>query len=124
MEFNRPPEWGTRFQFPENVNYELDGQCEVMVNRFAVQYAEQYDAFIVEQIAKEARAAGVSDLTVLNRAAILEALERRTPRKPNHRIATKSIDSSCCPACGSYILNHHRFCPYCGQAIDWRKDND
>ena len=120
MEFNRPPEWGTRFQFPENVTLEYDGQAYTMANQLAAKMADKYDKFIVEQIAMEARAAGVSDLTVLNKAAIFEALERRTPRKPKRRAVSKSLDSPCCPACGADMIYHYQFCNHCGQAIDWR----
>lgn len=114
MTFNKPPEWGKRFSFPENMKFEYDGQTHTLVNEIVVNMAEKYDNFIVEQIAMEAMAAGVSDLTVLNKAAILEALERRTPRKP------RDDGWLYCPVCDRDILmDHFRFCPDCGQALDW-----
>lgn len=117
MQFNKPPEWGARFQFPENMKFEYDGQAHTLVNEIVVKMAEKFDNFIVEQIAMEARAEGISDLTVLNKTAILEALERRTPKKP------REDGWLYCPVCGKDVLQDHvKFCPECGQAIDWRED--
>ena len=117
MQLNKPLEWGARFLFPENMKFEYDGQAYTLVNEIVVNMAEKYDNFIVEQIAMAAIAKGISDLTVLNKTAILEALERRTPRKP------REDGWLYCPVCGKDVLQDHvKFCPDCGQAIDWRED--
>lgn len=119
MEFNRPPEWGARFQFPENIQVEYNGFMGSLTSKIAVKMAERYDDAVVEQIAMEARAEGVSDCTVLNKVAILEALKRRTPMKP------RDDGWLYCPVCGKdVLLDHVRFCPGCGQALDWGKDDD
>lgn len=119
MKFNKPPEFGARFQFPENMNFEYDGKTHTLVNEIVVNMAEKYDNFIVEQIAMTARAEGISDLTVLNKVAILEALERRTPRKP------RNDGWLYCPVCGKDVLQDYvKFCPDCGQAIDWSEENE
>ena len=114
MEFNKPPEWGKRFAFPENIQVEYNGFMGSVTSEIAVKMAERYEDAVVEQIAMEAKLAGVADCTVLNKAAILEALERRTPKKP------KEDGWLYCPVCGKDVLQDHvRFCPDCGQAIDW-----
>lgn len=136
MQFNKLPEWGARFQFPENFHIEYDGMQGKIENQIVVTMAEKYDNFVAEQIAMEARASGVSDLTVLNKAAILEALERRTPRKPirANRIIIKNGTAYLnddneywkCPMCTSLdvpLLENQLYCHNCGQAIDWRADN-
>ena len=109
-------EWGARFNFPENLKIEYDGYSGGISNQIAVKMAEKYDDFIVSQIAMEARAEGVSDLTVLNKWAILNAIKRNTPQKP------KEDGWLYCPVCGRDILmDHFKFCPDCGQAIDWEE---
>lgn len=31
-------------------------------------------------------------------------------------------NESCCGVCGGYVLNYEKYCPFCGQKIDWSKD--
>lgn len=70
-------EFGRRYNFPENLHIEYEGLCGNIVNQVAVKMVERYDGFVAEQIAMEARASGVSDLTVLNKTAIMNALKKR-----------------------------------------------
>jgi rubrerythrin len=115
MEFNKPPEWGSRFQFPENQKFDFDDLQMRVTNKIITQMIDDYETAVASEIASAARAAGVSDVTVLNKKAIMEALERRTPKKP------KEDGWLYCPVCGKDVLQDHvRFCPDCGQAIDWR----
>lgn len=84
MTFNKPPEWGKRFDFPENVQIEYNGVTGSVTSEIAIKMAERYDDAVVEQIAMEAKLVGVASCTVLNRAAILDALNKQTPKKPTH----------------------------------------
>ena len=116
-------EWGARFNFPENLQVEYGGYCGSISNEIAVKMAEQYDDFIVSQIAMEARANGISDLTVLNKKAILEALEKQMPKK--QRIDDE--DWRCCPRCGEtfFLTNsfnkRNKYCGNCGQMLNWEE---
>lgn len=114
MEFNKPPEFGARFQFPENMTFEYDRQVHTLVDKLAVNMAERYDNFIVEQIAMAARAEGISDLTVLNKTAIMEAMQKQIPQK---------VCNYTCPRCGKIdiLANHFAYCNKCGQALDWEE---
>ena len=71
---------------------------------------------------------------VLNKAAILDALDKRTPKKPtfvdtrfrNHgrSVADGVSLSKCykCPTCWSHIFHvwdSEKCCVYCGQVLDW-----
>ena len=118
-------EWGARFNFPENLQVEYGGHCGSISNEIAVKMAEQYDDFIVSQIAMEARAEGISDLTVLNKWAILNAIKKQIPQKPWYR-REEDADGWACPACHMGVtVDHGRikdtFCSHCGQAIDWEE---
>ena len=139
MEFVKPEEWGTRYQFPENMHFEYDGQTHTLANEIAVKMAEKYDTFIADQIAMEARAEGISDLTVLNKTAILDALKKQIPQKPifvdtRFRNHGRSIADGCSiskcykcpnPNCMSHIFHvwdSEKYCVHCGQALDWEDE--
>lgn len=47
----------------------------------------------------------------------IEALEKQIPKKPDDTYED-SLDDECA-VCGTYIFERDRYCPRCGQAIDW-----
>jgi len=134
MTFNKPTEWGSRFRFPENQKIDFDGLQMSVTDKLAVQMADNYDNAVAEEIASAARGAGASDVTVLNKKAILEALNKQIPKKPtfvdtrfrNHgrHIGDGVSLDKCykCPTCWSHIFHvwdSDVYCPKCGQALDW-----
>ena len=119
------PDFGTRFQFPENIHVEYDGVVGSTQNEIAVRMAEKYEDFVVQQIAMEARAEGISDLTVLNKEAILDAIRKRIPQKPWYRVEEDS-EGWACPCCHMCVETDHGrirelYCSDCGQMIDWEE---
>lgn len=134
MTFNKPPEWGSRFHFPENVESTSDDLITRVTEKLCVQMVDNYETAVAEEIASAARAAGVTDCTVLNKEAILDALKKQIPQKPTyvdtrfrnhgkHIGACSSIDKCYkCPTCWSHIFHvwdSEKHCVYCGQALDW-----
>jgi len=126
MEFVKPKEWGSRFQFPENQQLNFDGLHMSVTDKIVAQMVDNYETVVAAEIAQAARIAGASDVTVLNKAAIIDALMKRTPRKYDRRKFDKTTDYPVCPTCGSDGISYRRsrYCPDCGQAIDWRIDNE
>lgn len=135
MTFNKPPEWGSRFHFPENVGIDSDDlQMMRLTEKIVVQMVDNYETAVVEEIASAAKAAGVTDCTVLNKKAILEALNKQTPKKPTY-VDTRfrnhgrhigdgvSLDKCYkCPTCQRHIFHiwdSEKHCVYCGQFLDW-----
>ena len=57
MANEKRPEWGARFQFPENTEVSMDGLVMKITEKMACEMAEKYDDFIAESIAEAARAA-------------------------------------------------------------------
>lgn len=122
MEFNKTPEWGKRFTFPENIQVEYNGYMGSVTSEIAVKMAERYEDAVVNQIAMEAKLAGVADCTVLNKAAILEALKKQIPQQ-----VIMNQDEILCPACRYDMMGlwdypdvqDPNYCPICGQALDW-----
>lgn len=127
MEFNKPPEWGKRFAFQENIQIEYNGLTGSVTTEIAVKMAERYEDAVVNQIAMEAKLAGVADCTVLNKAAIIEALEKQMPQRPDLEADGYSdgelvYDTGYCPRCRKdYEIEYHKpkYCENCGQALDW-----
>ena len=141
MTFEKPTEWGRRFNFPENVQIEYNGYSGSVASEIAVKMAERYEDAVIEQIAMEAKAAGVSDLTVLNKVAILDAIKKQIPQKLERAIIHDDElwkKAMCrCPRCAQHLLvvevvarpdhgferlkqeDKPPFCRSCGQALDW-----
>ena len=66
--------------------------------------SQYYEDAVVNQIAMEAKLAGVADCTVLNKAAILEALQKQIPQQPDLEADGYSdgelvYDTGYCPRC-------------------------
>lgn len=110
-------ELGARFQFPENVEFSMDGFVSKITEKMVCEMAEKYDDFVVESIAEVARKAGVSDCTVLNKKAILKAIEKQIPKKPVE--IAKSELYGRCAICGNTVHVGNRYCDQCGQSLEW-----
>jgi len=118
-------DFGTRYQFPDNMKVEYDGFSGSIVNEIVVKMAEKYDNYIADQIAMEARAEGVSDLTILNKTAIIDALKKALPQQ-----VILTPDRCLCPGCSFDMMglwDHSdiqdpNYCPICGQKLKWSKN--
>lgn len=122
MTFNKPPEWGSLFSFPENLATNLDDLQMRVTEKICVQMVDNYETSVAEEIAAAARSAGVTDCTVLNKKAILDALNKQVPKTPTD--ISKSELYGRCAVCGQVVHVGNRYCDQCGQAIDWGTDND
>ena len=125
MTFNKPPEWGKRFSFPENIQVEYNGYMGSVTSEIAVKMEDRYEEAVCKQIAMEAMAEGIFDLTVLNKRAIMNAIKKQIPQKPWYRME-EDAEGWACPACNMGVtVDHGRikdtFCSLCGQAIDWEE---
>ena len=49
--------------------------------------------------------------------SLLEAREKQIPKKPTDRCMYKE-----CPACGEVEIEFCKYCPSCGQKLDWRNE--
>lgn len=38
------------------------------------------------------------------------------------QIREKPVRVNECPACRTHMMIKHNFCPYCGQALDWQRE--
>lgn len=92
MEFTKAPGFGERFSFPENVEITINGDTISSVREASVRMVERWEEAVVSEIVKEARLAGYTEVTVLNKEVIFEALRRylATPRTNADRIRAMS----------------------------------
>lgn len=119
-------EFWKRFHFPENIRIEYEGFCGSVNNQIAVKMAEKYEDFVIEQIAMEARASGVSDLTVLNKTAIINAINKQIPLQ-----VILNDYEALCPNCRYDMMGlwdypdvqDPDYCPICGQKLKWRTND-
>ena len=119
-------EFGSRFNFPENIRFEYGAMDGCIYNEVSVKMAENYDNFVANQIAMEARADGISDLTVLNKTAIMNALKKQIPEQ-----VILNQDVCLCPACHYDMMGlwdypdvqDPNYCPICGQKLKWRTND-
>jgi hypothetical protein len=110
------PIFAKRFSFPENTDFEFDNLVHKITEKTIAQFVDEYDDYIVSQIANTARENGISDLTILNKKAILDAMRKQMPRKPE--LAKSGLYGNCA-VCGKVVHIGNRYCDNCGQALDW-----
>lgn len=48
---------------------------------------------------------------------MISAMEKQVPKKPTDRCMYKE-----CPACGEVEIEFCKYCPSCGQKLDWRNE--
>lgn len=78
---------------------------------------------------EEVKRHGMNDLDRTTYDAVCGALDRLTPKKvcldtvrlvDLHNGAWKKVGGYKCPECNADVGYRIRFCPHCGQALDWR----
>lgn len=135
-EFKRKfPSFGEHIQI-QQPPLQVDGDSGTMklVQKIVVDMKENIENEITEAIIEAAKGQGITDLIVLDKKAIIDALQKRTPKKPEYYGDGYSegklvYDYAKCPVCGrndfEYDINNWgcNYCPDCGQALDW-SDND
>ena len=108
---------GKRFSFPENIDVQFDNAVHIVTQKVVAQFVDDYDDYIISQIANTARQNGISELVVLNKATIMGALNKQVPKKPAD-IAMSELYGNC-PVCGNVVHIGERYCDQCGQALGW-----
>lgn len=48
------------------------------------------------------------------------ALKPKNPRHGWHHTGRYEVYFANCPACNAYVYQHEKYCPFCGQHIDWK----
>lgn len=98
---------------------------------FWVEPVEAFDNAVTEAIIKIAKERGIDEVVLLNKPAIISALEKQIPKKPTpHKVEVDKIKIGntnwCkgttvfrCPCCNEFISRTYTYCSECGQALEW-----
>ena len=132
----KPFEIGRRVHFPENVKIQINGDTYSSTREVMIRMADRYEDALVQAIINEAKLSGVTEVTVLNKSAILEAIKKQIPQKPIEIKRTGEVfHRAKCPRCRrefpdlggvqEYLDECEQpwYCGECGQAIDWEVQN-
>ena len=87
-----------------------------------IQPVKNLDDAICVEIVKMAEEKGINNLWLLNKNAIVSALEKQIPKKPiilGYREGREiNTISYTCPMCHKHTSKEN-YCKHCGQALDW-----
>ena len=104
-----------------------DIECSI-TNKIMLEQVEKIDNEICERIKDIAVLNGIDEVYVIDRNAIISALEKQIPKKVTHEA---TLYKSCtCPNCKNVVDEFTDFlgkrvrvtvqhCRFCGQALDW-----
>jgi tRNA(Ile2) C34 agmatinyltransferase TiaS len=97
-----------------------DMVCSI-TNKIMFEQVEKIDNEICERIKDIALLNGIDEIYVIDRNAIISALEKQIP----HKLAPKTSKGNEVPVCGKcngimdLMQGELNYCPKCGQALDW-----
>lgn len=92
------------------------------IHEMCVKRQKEIDDAILGEIRQMAIENGIRTELVLNDKAIINALKKQIPRKPNIHGYREGREintiSYTCPICNRHI-GREDYCKHCGQALDW-----
>lgn len=71
--------YGTRYDFPQNMSWDLEENSVMMFNKFRMYMEEKYEEAITQAIAEEAKKEGMTTVVVLDKWKIVKALAAANP---------------------------------------------
>ena len=118
-------EFAKTFKIPENVAFTFNGDTVNVVQEYAFRMAERWDNAFIEEIRKEAVVSGFTEVTVMNKKEILNALEKQIPKTIRRvqrfwRDGKPKNKDNYCPVCGKQqkmSKGDEWYCERCGQKL-------
>lgn len=99
-----------------------------VIEKIIIERNENVDNAILGEIQQIAIEEGIETKITLNKKAVVDALRKQIPEKPNFEgdgyddSGNLIYDTWICPNCEDrYEVDYeiHQYCPMCGQRIDW-----
>lgn len=92
------------------------------IHEMCIKRNKEIDDAILGEIRQMATENGIRTELVLHDKAIINALKKQIPKKPNIHGYREGREintiSYTCPICNKHI-GRENFCKHCGQALDW-----
>lgn len=110
----------TRFDVEDAVGKETVYRA---CRRLHVQMVDTWDEMIIQAIKNACAAEGITDVTLLNKHAILEAIVKQIPKATHYQESTGTyFCPSCLAAYSKGILEFKPpYCALCGQRLEWEE---
>ena len=109
-------------------NFDIEETAYDFTKEVAIKVAKGIDNTIFMTIKKIATENGIEKEVVLNETAIVNALKKQIPMKPTAMVDRYPEGQYECSACRCGLIANNKwkqkYCPNCGQAIDWSERND
>ena len=128
MKVNKP-DFGRYISNGLKLDYDGVANLAKITQNISVQMVDRMDDAVIEAIEKAAKEAGITDLFIINKKSVIDALKKQIPKKPSfspfgYRTEANDIRFVFCSTCQKHFMNDTdiKYCPNCGQAIDWSKD--
>lgn len=106
----------------------IDTPVGKIVKTICASLVDKEDEAIVQAITEYAKKEGFTELILIDKEFIRDAIKKQIPQKPNYEgdgyddSGNLIYDTWICPNCEDrYEVDYeiHSHCPTCGQAIDW-----
>jgi rubrerythrin len=102
-----------------------------LIEKIIIERNQKVDNAILGEIRQIAIEEGIETKIALNQKAIVDALRKQIPTKPDYEgngyddRGNLIYDTWICPNCGDRYevdYEYYRHCPMCGQLIDWSEE--
>lgn len=103
-------------------NLRINGDLYTIERKMSAFAIEEENKIIVERIVEIAKENGITDLYLLDKKNIAEALKKQIPQKllPDDRY----FGVGKCPSCyATFLDNTTNYCGHCGQKLDWGQED-
>lgn len=108
---------------------QVDGDSGTMklVQKIVVDMKENIENKITEEIIAAAKEQGITDLIVLDKKAIIDAMQKQVPKEPINFTSNLTGGKDFfyeCAVCGKLVSKVMEYCSSCGHALKWGDDNE
>jgi ribosomal protein L37AE/L43A len=116
-------EFAKRFFIDENIEITMNGETFSTIQQVMFRMAETWDDRFINEIIKEARVSGMTEVVVMNKRKIMDALTKQMPKVPIER-QHGYVTGIYCTVCKKQQKNRSRsketwHCERCGQKLFW-----
>lgn len=111
-----------KYNLKPSIEFDIKGDIpleQTFEYKYAIKVAERFDSAIEEEICKIAAEEGITDLYLLNKETIVDALRKQIAVEPDNDGYHKT-----CPRCGNPTWRRlgSKYCDICGQRIQFEKE--